>query len=237
MAIELVVFDLAGTTVKDNQDVHRMLRHALSRHGVEISMDDANSVMGLPKPVAIRMLLEKRYEGSRPLTTDWIKEIHHEFVREMIRFYRTDPSVGEKPGVRNTFRKLKQAQLKIIVDTGFDRQITDPLLDRLGWKAEGLIDGSITSDEVVRGRPYPDLIFKAMEMANVTDARNVAKVGDTISDLQEGDAAGCGWIIGVTTGAFSRELLQQQRHTHLIENIEEVLQILHINVDPILLKY
>jgi phosphonatase-like hydrolase len=237
MAIELVVFDLAGTTVKDNQDVHRMLRHALSRHGVEISMDDANSVMGLPKPVAIRMLLEKRDEGSRPLTTDWIKEIHHEFVREMIRFYRTDPSVGEKPGVRNTFRKLKQAQLKIIVDTGFDRQITYPLLDRLGWKAEGLIDGSITSDEVVRGRPYPDLIFKAMEMANVTDARNVAKVGDTISDLQEGDAAGCGWIIGVTTGAFSRELLQQQRHTHLIENIEEVLQILHINVDPILLKY
>ena len=36
MAIELVVFDLAGTTVKDNQDVHRMLWQALSRHGVEI---------------------------------------------------------------------------------------------------------------------------------------------------------------------------------------------------------
>jgi phosphoglycolate phosphatase-like HAD superfamily hydrolase len=45
-----------------------------------------------------------------------------------------------------------------------------------------------------------------MELAGVTDARKVAKVGDTISDLQEGDAAGCGWIIGVTTGAFSREL-------------------------------
>ena len=237
MAIELVVFDLAGTTVKDNQDVHRMLWQALSRHGVEISMDDATSVMGLPKPVAIRLLLEKRYKGSKPLTSDWIKEIHHEFVRGMIHFYKTDPSVGEKPGVRKTFRKLKQSQLKIIVDTGFDRQITDPLLDRLGWKTERLIDGSVTSDEVVRGRPYPDLIFKAMEMTNVTDARHVAKVGDTISDLQEGDAAGCGWIIGVTTGAFSKELLQQQRHTHLIENIDEVLEILPINVDPVLLKY
>jgi phosphoglycolate phosphatase-like HAD superfamily hydrolase len=76
-----------------------------------------------------------------------------------------------------------------------------------------------------------------MEMTNVTDARNVAKVGDTISDLQEGDAAGCGWIIGVTTGAFSKEQLQQQRHTHLIQNIEEVLEILPLNVDPVLLKY
>jgi phosphonatase-like hydrolase len=237
MAIELVVLDLAGTTVKDNQDVHRLLWQALSHHGVEISMEDANSVMGLPKPVAIRLLLEKRYHGSRPITSDWISEIHHEFVRGMIRFYNTDPSVGEKPGVRRTFKRLKQSQLKIVVDTGFDRQITDPLLERLGWKRERLIDGSVTSDEVLRGRPFPDLIFRAMEITNVTDARNVAKVGDTISDLQEGDAAGCGWNIGVTTGAFSKELLQRERHTHLIENIEEILEILPINVDPVLLKY
>jgi len=237
MAIELVVFDLAGTTVKDNQDVHRVLWHALSRQGVEISMDDANAVMGIPKPVAIRLLLEKRYKGNRPITFDWINEIHNAFVREMIEFYKTDPSVGEKPGVYNTFKKLKQSKLKVVVDTGFDRQITDPLIERLGWKHEGLIDGSVTSDEVMRGRPFPDLIFKAMELTNVMDARNVAKVGDTVSDLQEGDAAGCGWIIGVTTGAFSREVLQKEKHTHLIENIEEVLEILELNVASALTKY
>ena len=237
MAIELVVFDLAGTTVKDNQDVHRVLWQALSRHGVEITMEDANSVMGLPKPVAIRLLLEKRYNGSKPLTSEWVNEIHHEFVRGMIRFYKADPSVGEKPGVRTTFKKLKQSKLKIVVDTGFDRQITDPLLDRLGWIKERLIDASVTSDEVLRGRPYPDLIFRAMQLTGVYDARNVAKVGDTISDLQEGDAAGCGWIIGVTTGAFSRDVLQKEKHTHLIENINEILEILPINVDPVLLKY
>jgi hypothetical protein len=41
----------------------------------------------------------------------------------------------------------------------------------------------------------------------------------------------------VTTGAFSKELLQKERHTHLIENIEEILEILPLNVDPVLLKY
>ena len=204
MPIELVVFDLAGTTVKDNKDVHRMLQKALALHGVNISIEDANGVMGIPKPVAIRRLLEKRYVGPRPITADWIAEIHEVFVKEMINFYKTDPSVGEKAGVYTTFRKLKQSKLKVVVDTGFDRQIADPLLERLGWKKENLIDASVTSDEVERGRPYPDLIFKAMALTNINDVKNVAKVGDTASDMQEGNAAGCGWVIGVTTGAFSK---------------------------------
>jgi phosphonatase-like hydrolase len=231
MAIELVVFDFAGTTVKDNKDVHRILRKALAQHGVQISIDDANVVMGIPKPVAIRELVEKRYRGTRPITSDWITEIHSLFVKEMIDFYKTDPSVGEKAGVYNTFKKLKQSKLKIVVDTGFDRQITDPLLERLGWKKENLIDASVTSDEVERGRPFPDLIFKAMELTNIKDVKNVAKVGDTASDMQEGNSAGCGWVIGITTGAFSKEALQKEKHTHLIENVQEVLEILKINLD------
>lgn len=231
MAIELVVFDLAGTTVKDNNDVHRILQKALAHHGVEISIDDANTVMGIPKPVAIRQLLEKRSHSHRPITEDWIDEIHKVFVDQMIEFYKTDPSVGERAGVYNTFKKLKQNKLKVVVDTGFDRQITDPLLERLGWKRENLIDASVTSDEVVHGRPFPDLIYRAMELTNITDPKNVAKVGDTASDMQEGTAAGCGLVIGVTTGAFSRKDLQKEKHTHLIENVQEILEILELNID------
>ena len=226
MTIDLVVFDLAGTTVKDNKDVHRVLQQALAAHDVAISLEDANAVMGIPKPVAIRQLLEKNYPGPLQITDDWIDQIHRAFVEAMIEFYKNDPSVGEKPGVSETFRKLKANNVKVVVDTGFDRAITAPLLDRLGWEERGLIDGSVTSDEVQRGRPYPDLIFRAMQLAHVTDAARVAKVGDTASDLQEGNAAGCGMVIGVTTGAFSREALQEELHTHLIENIPEVLNIL-----------
>src|SRR5687768_16774070 len=115
MAIELVVFDLAGTTVKDNRDVHRVLQWAMRKHGVEISMEDANAVMGIPKPVAILDLLEKQYSGVRPLTQEWIDDIHRDFVQEMIHFYKTDPSVGEKEGVSETFRKLKESKLKVFV--------------------------------------------------------------------------------------------------------------------------
>lgn len=231
MPIELIVFDLAGTTVKDNRDVHRALRTALAAHGVGVSMQDANSVMGFPKPMAIRTLLEMRSNVKRPITPEWIAEIHTAFVSAMITFYKTDPTVGEKAGVNRTFRKLKASNLKIVVDTGFDRQITNSIIERLGWKRDNLIDGSVTSDEVERGRPFPDLIFRAMELMDIKDARNVAKVGDTASDMQEGYAAGCGWVIGVTTGAFSKAELQRESPTHLIENVDEVLEILDINID------
>jgi phosphonatase-like hydrolase len=225
MAIELVVFDLAGTTVKDNKDVHRVLQLALAKHNVTISIEDANAVMGIPKPVAIRELLEKRYIGTRAIDAAWIDAAHHDFVEAMIHFYKTDAGVGEKEGVSDTFRKLRNSKLKVAVDTGFDRQIVDPLLERLGWKKANLIDASVTSDEVERGRPFPDMIFRAMELTGVKDVKCVAKVGDTSSDLQEGNSAGCALVIGVTTGAFSKEELLKEKHTHLIDNIHEVIQI------------
>jgi phosphonatase-like hydrolase len=230
MAIELVVFDLAGTTVHDEQFVHRVLQSALAKHDVVISLHDANEVMGIPKPVAIRTLLNKRYVGPREISEDWIEAIHDDFVTEMIHFYKHNNAVREREGVSEVFRKLKDRKLKIVVDTGFDRKITDPLLERLGWAAENLIDGSVTSDEVPRGRPHPDLIFKAMALTNVQRVDQVAKVGDTASDLQEGTAAGCKYVIGITTGAFSKAALQREMHTHLIDDIEEVLEILEAKV-------
>jgi phosphoglycolate phosphatase-like HAD superfamily hydrolase len=125
MSPELIVFDLAGTTVKDNHDVHRALQHALAKYGVWISIEDANGVMGIPKPIAIRSLLNGSDIHGLTITEDFVQEIHHSFVEEMIHFYREDPSVAEKEGVSDTFRKLKERKLKVAIDTGFDRQITD----------------------------------------------------------------------------------------------------------------
>jgi len=226
MKFDLIVFDLAGTTVRDNRDVHRTLQKALKNFGVDISMEDANDVMGIPKPVAIKQLLHKRYDGTKEISDVWIDEIHHDFVAEMIRFYREDASVGEKEGVSQTFAELRKMGVKVFVDTGFDRPITSPLLERLGWTRKGLIDGSVTSDEVPNGRPHPDLIFEAMRQAGVRDVRRVVKVGDTASDIQEGKSAGCGLVVGVTSGAFSREKLNEEKPDFLIAQVPEIISLL-----------
>jgi phosphonatase-like hydrolase len=224
---KLVVLDLAGTTVQDNQDVERVLQEAFASYDIRVDPKAVKEAMGYPKPVAITRLLmsHQAWQHSDKL----VAAIHDEFISRMISFYQNDPEVVEKPGVSSTLAALKNEGIVVAVDTGFDRQITDHLLHRMGWIGKKLVDVSVTSDEVIQGRPFPDLIYRAMSLAQISDPATVAKVGDTASDIQEGKAAGCGWVIGVTTGAFSREALERHQPTQLIDQIPELLPIFGID--------
>jgi phosphonatase-like hydrolase len=184
-----------------------------------------NEVMGIPKPAAIKHLLET--SGRMDLLPQ-LDSIHTDFVRRMIDFYQTDASVKEIPGAVETFRRLRAAGIKTALDTGFSRNIVDAILKRLGWQDSTLLDTTITSDEVPRGRPHPDMIHKAMRELGITDAKRVAKVGDTPSDLEEGMSAGCGMVIGVTGGSHTEGQLKPHPHTHLIGTVAELPALLGV---------
>src|SRR5947207_2285949 len=155
--IELVVFDMAGTTVHDGDAVKTSFRAALAGRGIEIEPAVVHTVMGLPKPVAIRKLLEQFGEprGATP-TPQNIDAIHEDFTRRMKAYYATDPAVREIPGAASVFQTLRRAGIKVALNTGFFRPIVDVLLQRLGWTVPAVIDAVVTSDEVARGRPHPD---------------------------------------------------------------------------------
>jgi phosphonatase-like hydrolase len=222
--IELVVFDMAGTTVQDGQAVHIALQKALAEFDINISIEEANAVMGIPKPIAIEKIIQQKMVLSPEYTTDLIGAIHEVFVREMLMSYQSSKELCEKSHATEIFRSLRNLGIKVFLDTGFSREIANTLIDKLEWKDE--IDGSITSDEVERGRPFPDMIFKAMELAGVKEPQKVAKVGDTDVDIQQGLAADCQFVIGITTGAFSKDELAKENPTHLIENLNELMGII-----------
>lgn len=213
---KLAVFDLAGTTVKDTNTVGSCLQMALKTVGVEASVDDVNAVMGQPKPWAIEMLL-KQYEAEGDIPT-----LYAEFRRLMVEFYQTSEEVGEIEGASDTFRGLKEKGLLIAVDTGFERDITDVLLQRMQWGS--LVDDSITSDEVESGRPAPDMIFELCKRHGV-EAHEVIKIGDTPADIAEGKNAEAGLVVGVVYGTHTRQQLEPLGADMLIEDIKELLAI------------
>lgn len=214
---DLAVFDLAGTTVKDDQAVATCFHAALAAFNRSASQEDVNARMGIPKPQAIAEL-------APDADAEEAAAIHRDFRRRMVEFYATSDAVGEVPGAGEVFRKLKAAGIKIAVDTGFDREIVNVLLPRMGWG--DLVDDSITSDEVENGRPAPDMIFALMARLGVTDPQRVAKIGDTPSDLGQGTSAGCRFVIGVTNGTHSAEQLRPYPHTHLVGSVIEVPDLL-----------
>jgi Predicted phosphatases len=91
-----------------------------------------------------------------------------------------------------------------------------------------LIDASVTSDEVDRGRPHPDMIRRLMLKLDFTDPRRIAKVGDTPADLLEGKNAGCGLVIGVTQGSCARDQLERFPHDYLIGSVAELPELLGV---------
>ena len=99
----------------------------------------------------------------------------------------------------------------------------DAALARLGWDHD-VVDLTVTSDEVEQGRPHPHLIYRAMQLAGIGDPRDVAKVGDTPADIEEGRAAGCGLVVGVTYGTHSRAELERFE-VPLIDRLTDLLPL------------
>jgi phosphonatase-like hydrolase len=221
--VDLVVFDMAGTTVYDGDAVNAAFTATLAERDLSVPSPLIDSVMGLPKPVAIRILLQ---HARRPATDADVEALHAAFTARMIEYYRTAPEVREVPGAAAVFAELRARGVKVALETGFFRPIATAVLDRLGWTEPGTVDATVTSDEVPRGRPHPDMVFHLMKRLGATDATRVAKVGDTQSDLEEGTAAGCRWVVGVLTGSSTREQLQGWPHTHIVASVADVPHLL-----------
>jgi phosphonatase-like hydrolase len=208
----LVVFDMAGTTVKDAGHVADAFLIALREHGVEVTPEQLSGVRGSSKREAVLHLIPEGDERARRAET-----VYNSFREHLARLYRAG-GVEPVEGAEATFRWLKRRGVRVALNTGFDREITGLLLSSLGWE-EGVVDVVVCGDDVKRGRPAPDLIFRAMEAAGVGDARRVMNVGDTVLDLQAGHGAGVRWNVGVLSGAHGRSMLEQEPHTHLIDSV------------------
>jgi phosphonatase-like hydrolase len=220
MAIRLVVFDVAGTTVQSGDAVQRTMHDAIAAAGLVLRDGAMTGVTGMAKPQAIRTLLEGHGRDELVGRAD---AIHADFVKRMQRFYRTDPSVVAMPGAEETFAVLHAAGIRVALDTGFSRAILDIVLERLGWLgAAAPIDASIASDEVARGRPHPDMINALVLQLGGFAPEEVAKVGDTPIDLYEGTMARCGLVVGVLSGAHDRESLSQHPADAIIGGVAEL---------------
>ena len=226
MSIKLVVFDIAGTTVKDDHNVSKAFQAALKKYNYEVPLEMINPLMGYEKNQAITQMLKLHEPDESKITKELVNDIHREFVQQMIHFYQFEPGIEPLPNVEETFTALHNAGVQVGINTGFSRDIAETIVTRLQWREKGLIDYVVGSDEVELGRPHPFMIQKMMHEGGITDSLEVAKVGDTEVDVREGQNTGCKYVIGVTTGIFTKDELETYHPTHIIDNIAQVLDII-----------
>lgn len=222
--IDLVVFDIAGTTIEDRGQVMNAFKAALRENQILVSEEELQTWRGASKREVVRFFVEQRFGPDDPGNVMRVESAYGDFCRRLESDYANN-GVRIIPGVEGTFAWLCERGIKIALTTGFYRKVTDIILHAAGW-FEGVIDASICSDEVPKGRPAPFMIFHAMEATGVTDVRRVVKVGDTVLDLMAGKNAGVRGVVGVLSGSQSIEQLGSVAHTHIIVSVAELPTLL-----------
>lgn len=222
--VRAVVFDMAGTTIDEGKTVYRCVREAIAHFGFEYTLDQViGRIGGMNKKEGIRLLMTSQDEQVSDERVDQAFDL---FRKNVEQAYLSDENIREKVGATELFRYLQSHGIKVVLDTGYYRSTADILIRKMAWADEGLIDYSVTSDEVEQGRPQPNMIFKMMEHFQLENASHIVKVGDTRSDIEEGHNAGCAKVVGISSDQYDKEELLAMGATHAIDELTELKTIL-----------
>jgi phosphonatase-like hydrolase len=217
--IDLVAFDMAGTTIDEHGLVYDALRDSVIETGATVAESDLQQWMGTDKVTAITNLIGL---GGGSASDDIVAAAFERFRQILAQSYRESPPVA-LPGVEDALRELKSRGILVALTTGFSDDVALPLLDSLGWSVGSgeLLDAVVTTSDVPAGRPAPYLIHVAMQRTGVTDVRRVLAAGDTVVDLLAAHNAGVIGV-GVLTGALDRAALSPHPHRYILASVADV---------------
>lgn len=179
------LFDLDGTLVDTAPDLHEALNFALKKVNVDpVDIALTRHWVGYGAKKIISSALELNGEGTP--TEDLIEDLYSYFIT----YYRRHIAVFSKPynGVRLTIHHFAQRRYKLGVVTNKRYDLSHLLLESLNLRK--YFDILVGGDTLPVAKPKPDPLLYACEELNTPPA-NALFVGDTITDVLCGRAAGC----------------------------------------------
>jgi phosphonoacetaldehyde hydrolase len=196
------MLDWAGTTV-DHGSIAPViaLQTLFADHNISLSTEDARRDMGLLKRDHIHTILQlsniqaewQNLYGRLPARED-VDALYSEFGPLQMQIISQHSQVIA--GVAHTVARWQQSGLKIGSTTGYTRAMLAPVLAQAA-KQGYRPDASVCPDEVGAGRPKPWMLTRNMQLLDIYPPSQCVKIGDTISDIEEGRNAGM-WTIGLT---------------------------------------
>lgn len=221
--IKMVVFDMAGTTVNENNVVYRTLQKAINASGFNFTLEQVLAEgAGKEKLQAIKSILKTYAHNTDDVLAN---DIYNRFLPLLTEAY-SEIDILPQDNTIDLFKALKERHILVVLNTGYNAETAQSLIAKLGWVEGADFDGLVTASDVQKNRPNPDMIFLGMDRFGITDGYEVVKVGDSIIDIEEGQNAGCVLNIGITTGAHTYEQLQSAKPDYVIDNLIDLLPIL-----------
>lgn len=177
--IGAVIFDLDGVLV-DTEHVWDEVREQLTEDwGGSYGPEAQRAMMGMSSTEWSAYMHDALGLAQSPV------KINGEVVRRMLMRYRHDlPLV---PGAVEAVTRVAAAGLPLAVASSSNRPLIDAVLDAAGIR--GLFAASVSSEEVARGKPAPDVYLEAARRLGVAPS-DCAAVEDSSNGLRSAHAAG-----------------------------------------------
>jgi len=176
--IEAVVFDLDGVLLDTEQVWDEVREEYVRERGGRYDGDIQRAMMGMSSPEWSRFLHEKAGVPDPP------DEINAEVVRRMVTRYREQlPLV---PEAREAVERMAAAW-PLGLASSSNRPLIDAALELAGLAR--FFRATVSSEEVARGKPAPDVYLEAARRLGVP-AERCAAVEDSHSGIRSAKAAG-----------------------------------------------
>lgn len=231
--IRACIFDLGGTIVdRYSRSPFLSLKESFKRIKINISDDLIYKDMGKSKQEHIYDILSdntvtndfKKLYGEYP-DIEHVKQVYNIFNDIQQERAKTIDII---PETKKNIEFLKENNVMIGVTTGFNRETTEIIKDRLE-KNDIFIDKYMSSTCLNRpGRPYPHMINSIMDEFSIDNPKQVVKIDDTVVGIKEGKMANC-WTVGTTrwsTNMFVKNIEEEFNKDELISKIIESRRIL-----------
>jgi phosphonoacetaldehyde hydrolase len=225
--VQGVILDWAGTAVDfGSMGPVAVIRESFRLFDIDISVADVRQFMGLMKKDHIRYICRLPAVSAR--WREKYGQLPDEIDIEAL-YAETEPmmvsSIAQHaepiPGLIETVEKLRKSGIRIGSTTGYTRPMMEKLVPvalQKGYQPDAVVCPS----DVPAGRPYPWMCFQNAIQLQVYPLEAMVKIGDTISDIEEGLNAGM-WTIGLTKSGNSLGLPLDEADRLTSERLKERL--------------
>jgi phosphonatase-like hydrolase len=220
MTIELICFDMAGTTVNDGGLVLEAFRRTIDELGVV--GDEAEKA----EAYVIETMGQSKIEVFSFLFDERANTANEAFERHFVTAAH-DVGVNEIAGARTTVETLKSRGFAVALTTGFSPATREALIEMLDWS--DLFRLRVSPADAGRGRPSPDMVLVCALRARVSAVQSIMTVGDTASDMQAGRRAGVGQSVGVLSGTDDRQRLLASGADVVLNSVVDLLSLDSLN--------
>ena len=187
--IEAVVFDLDGVIIDTEEVWEDVRRGYVAEHGREFLPDSQDRMMGMSTGEWSRHLAE---DVGVPRTPE---EVAADVLSRMADRYRT--SLPLIPGSVETVRRLGE-RFTLGLASSSARILIDQVLATAGLTEAFQV--TLSTEEVARGKPAPDVYLTAVEKLGLTPAV-CAAIEDSSNGLRSAAAAGLA-VVAVPHGVY-----------------------------------